>query len=208
MTCALFPGCPACRRKGGSEPMFANERASTTNGFQSFRQIGAACSATLLSKEPLRRRSRGDDNPPLLREPCRRRRDGDCFFGGCKLSMPAAKPAHTTPGVLRRGVGNFAASGTRSVQAAGIDTRRAETLGSVCCIAQYSDESPTGKAEPPTSAKEICREIPSNIFKPSHSHDDHRKPPHFVCPSGLTASASSRPPASDLRASRSCSFLT
>ena len=30
-----------------------------------------------LSKHPSRRRSRGDDNPPLLREPCRRRRDGD-----------------------------------------------------------------------------------------------------------------------------------
>lgn len=203
MTCALFPGCPACRRKGGSELMFANERASTTNGFQSFRQIGAACSATLLSKEPSRRRSRGDDNPPLLREPCRRRRDGDCFFGGCKLSMPAAKPAHTTPGVLRRGVGNLQPPARASVQAAGIDTRRAETLGSVCCIAQYSDESPTGKAEPPTSAKEICREIPSmifkvmkipsNIFKPRHTHDVHRKPPQFVCPSGRTASASSCP---------------
>lgn len=73
--------------------MFAIEWASTANGFQSFRQIGAACSAMALSKDPSRRRSRGDDNPPLLREPCRRRRDGDCLFGGCKLSMPAAKPA-------------------------------------------------------------------------------------------------------------------
>lgn len=135
-------------------------------------------------------------------------------------SYPCPQQNRRTPrqGVLRRGVGNLQPPARASVQAAGIDTRRAETQGSVACIAQYSDESPTGKAGSSTSAKEICREIPSmifkvmkipsNIFKPRHTHDDHRKPPHFVCPSGRTASASSRPPASDLRASRSCSFLT
>ena len=58
--------------------------------------------------------------------------------------MPEQNRRTTRQGVLRSSVGNLQSPARASVQASGIDTRRAETIGSVAC-----DESPAAAAGTP-----------------------------------------------------------
>lgn len=163
VTCALFPGCPACRRKGGSATDVRKRMGEHSKRFPIL---------------PANRRC-------VQRHAFIKRAIATAIASSEAASYPCPQQNRRTSrqGVLRRGVGSL----------------------------QPPARAQVGKARQPTSSQEICREIPSmifkvmqipsNIFKPRHTHDDHRKPPHFVCPSGRAPSASSRSPASALRVS-------